>query len=253
MNNERKNTESLNNNKKICFVIPYYNHPNNIELLVNKLSTHDMKIIIVDDGSTHSIYEFPKIIENPLVIAIRNEVNGGKGSAVITGLKKAKELEFDACLQIDADAQHDISKIDEFLESYYKSPDSLICAVPLYGSEVPSSRLYGRKITNFWVYINTLGGIKNDTMVGMRIYPIKNIDKILSKVKSLRMDFDIDIVVIYYKLGYNIIWIKVPVSYDENNVSHFKMFKDNLLISRIHARHFLSLPYLAVRKLFRLI
>lgn len=63
------------------------------------------------------------------------------------------------------------------------------------------------------------------------------------------MDFDTDILLSYYKNNVEIKWIDVNISYSDNNVSHFRMIKDNILISLMHTRHFLSLPLLLFKKI----
>lgn len=166
---------------KLCFLIPYFNHPENINKLLNSLLTYQLPIIIVDDGSNPPITNV-LTVNSPLIIIIRHNINQGKGSAVMAGMKKAVEMNFHSCFQIDADAQHDLLKIKEFLEIYKHSADTLICAKPVYSADIPKSRLYGRKITAFWVYINTLGAVKEDSMIGMRIYPLTKISSILKSV-----------------------------------------------------------------------
>lgn len=232
----------------ICFLIPYYNHPENINTLLSTLLEYNIAVIIVDDGSNQPLKD---VIKNnsPLIHIVVHIINQGKGSAVINGMKKAVEMGFTHCFQIDADAQHDLKKINDFLEVSKNYPLDLICAKPIYCEDIPKSRLYGRKITSFWVYVNTLGYIKEDSMIGMRIYPLGSIDKILKSVKGRRMDFDTDILLSYYKNNINIHWIGVNITYSNNNVSHFKMVKDNVLISLMHARHFLYIPVLLLKKI----
>ena len=51
----------------------------------------------------------------------------------------------------------------------------------IYGDDAPKSRVHGRKITNFWVAINTLSlGIK-DAMCGFRVYPLEQLKKTAAK------------------------------------------------------------------------
>lgn len=237
-------------NSSLCFLIPYYNHPENINNLISVLIKYNLKIIIVDDGSNIPLKNILNI-SSPLIDIIRYNKNKGKGYAVIKGMKKVADMGFSACFQIDADFQHDLNKVDKFIEIYKNNENTLICGKPVYSEDIPKSRLYGRKITAFWVYINTLGAIKEDTMIGMRIYPISNLNKILKSVKSKRMAFDTDILLSYYKNNINIKWVDVDITYSNNNISHFRMVKDNVLISLMHARHFLYIPILFFKRLMR--
>lgn len=236
-------------NVKIAFVIPYYNHPKKIASLVEYLATTNLDIIIVDDGSNESSKQALRELKYSKLHLLIREVNGGKGAAVIDGFFMAQQLGFTHVFQIDADAQHQL-KLTEFINLAKTNPNALICGCPIYNKEnTPKSRLYGRKITQFWVHINTLSFVIKDAMCGMRIYPIEATSPIFQRIKSYRMDFDIDILVQCVRMGLEIIWISIEVSYDKENPSHFRMFRDNLKISKLHAKHFFTLPqYLFARR-----
>ena len=63
------------------------------------------------------------------------------------------------------------------------------------------------------------------------------------------MDFDIEILYLFFKLGVEILWFDVLVRYDKDGVSHFRVFRDNFLISKIHAKHFFALPKFIFKRL----
>jgi hypothetical protein len=66
-----------------------------------------------------------------------------------------------------------------------------------------------------------------------------------------RMDFDIDIVVRLYWQGTDAVNVPTRVRYPYDGVSHFKLWRDNAMISMIHARLFLGMlvrfPQLLIR------
>ncbi|MCH5322632.1 MAG: glycosyltransferase family 2 protein [Helicobacter sp.] len=248
---------------KLTFLIPYYNHPATIQKLVSYLSKYELDILIIDDGSNeeskkalreipnaHFIDFNPKVENFKIHIFTRN-LNGGKGAALKDGMQIANLLGFTHIFQIDADMQHQVEKIIDFIHLSKDSPNSLICGNPMYGSEAPKARIYGRKITNFWVFVNTLGGNLKDVMCGMRIYPLKFILPLLKKCSSNRMDFDPEILILAYKSQIPFLWIDVLVTYQDGGISHFKAFKDNLLISKMHAKHFFLLPHFVLSQLFQ--
>ena len=229
---------------KPVFLVPYYNHPAKIADLVENLSKMG-EILIIDDGSD-------EVSKNAL-IGLKAEIftrenNGGKGAALKDGFKIALQKGYTHAFQIDADFQHDISKCEEFLKTAEEFPNCLICANPIYDENAPKGRLYGRKITNFWCAINSLSNDIKDGMCGFRIYPLKEICEILDSVKDNRMGFDIEILVQAYRAKINLKWIELKVRYEKGGVSHFRMFRDNALISLTHARLFFTLlPWLAKR------
>lgn len=233
---------------KLCFLIPFYNHPEKIEKLVEILSEFKTQIFIIDDGSNEAskaVLQGLNLQEN--VEIFTREKNGGKGAAIKDGLNLALKKGFTNAFQIDADMQHDLTKIPTFIALSKQNPNALICGKSVF-ENAPKARLYGRKITDFWVWLNTLGGDIKESMCGFRVYPLSEICELLPRVKSDRMDFDIDILLHAYKKGIEFLWSEILVRYESAAVSHFRGFKDNALISLMHARHFLNLPFFAFKK-----
>jgi len=237
---------------KFAFLVPFYNHPQNIKALIAALKAYELPVIVVDDGSD----EASKLILAELeradgILLLTRAQNGGKGIAMKDGFKFALERGFSHVLQIDADFQHDAALIGEFLRQSQAHPQSIVCANPIYGEDAPRSRVYGRKITNFWVAINTLSlGVK-DAMCGFRVYPLEQLKKAAAKSKTNRMEFDIEILVNAVRQGISVRWIDTYVRYEKGGVSHFKMLRDNALISLMHAKCFFSLPKFALGKIWR--
>ena len=237
---------------KFAFLVPFYNHPQNIKALIAALKTYELPVIVVDDGSDEASKQILAELERTEgILLLTRAQNGGKGIAMKDGFKFALNRGFSHVLQIDADFQHDAALIGEFLRQSQAHPQSIVCANPIYGEDAPRSRVYGRKITNFWVAINTLSlGVK-DAMCGFRIYPLEQLKKAAAKSKTNRMEFDIEILVNAVRQGIDVRWIDTYVRYERGGVSHFKMLRDNALISLMHAKCFFSLPKFALGKIWR--
>ena len=237
---------------KFAFLVPFYNHPQNIKALIAALKTYELPVIVVDDGSDEASKQILAELERTEgILLLTRAQNGGKGIAMKDGFKFALERGFSHVLQIDADFQHDAALIGEFLRESEAHPQSIVCANPIYGDDAPKSRVHGRKITNFWVAINTLSlGIK-DAMCGFRVYPLEQLKKAAAKSKTNRMEFDIEILVNAARQGIDVRWIDTYVRYEKGGVSHFKMLRDNALISLMHAKCFFSLPKFALGKIWR--
>ena len=237
---------------KFAFLVPFYNHPQNIKALIAALKAYELPVIVVDDGSDEASKQILAELERMEgILLLTREQNGGKGIAMKDGFKFASERGFSHVLQIDADFQHDAALIGEFLRESEAHPQSIVCANPIYGVDAPKSRVHGRKITNFWVAINTLSlGIK-DAMCGFRVYPLEQLKKAAAKSKTSRMEFDIEILVNAARQGIDVRWIDTCVRYEKGGVSHFKMVRDNALISLMHAKCFFSLPKFMLSKIWR--
>jgi glycosyltransferase involved in cell wall biosynthesis len=241
--------------KDLVAIIPVYNHYKALHKILETLQGFELGCILVDDGSDVEIKQhLESVCENfktATLVMIKN--NGGKGAAVMEGLKTAKNLGYTHAMQIDADAQHDLSAIPEFLNAALNNPDYLIAGFPKYDDSAPKSRILARRITNFWVAIETLSMSIKDSMCGFRIYPVNKCCNLIDNgFWTCRMGFDVEIFVRLYWAGVPFLFLPVNVFYFKDNVSHFRMFKDNLEISKLHLLLFFGmlqkLPILLRRK-----
>ena len=156
------------------FIIPNYNHELVIESTISDLQRFNMPIILVDDGSNTLTEKVLADVDAKFdnVTLIRRKKNGGKGAAVQTGLAQALDQGWTHALQVDADGQHDLNDVERLLEQSKKQPDALISGQPIYDESISKGRYYGRFITHFWVYIETLSTNIKDSMCGFRVYPL---------------------------------------------------------------------------------
>jgi glycosyltransferase involved in cell wall biosynthesis len=240
---------------KLCILIPYFNHPDAISSVVEQLLPYGLNIIIVDDGSNaHSKKCLAPLLQPSKVTLITRIVNGGKGAAVITGMREALELGYTHALQVDADGQHDLTKIPELIKLSELNPEQIISGMPVYDETVPTNRKLWRYATHILVWIHTLSLEIKDSMCGFRIYPLrKTLDVIDSQDKfGQRMDFDIEILVRAQWAGLHIEQLPVGVKYPIDGISHFQLFNDNFLITKMHIKLFFGMlknsPRLLLRK-----
>ena len=217
-------------------IVPFYNHGPALEKMAPRLAKEGLPVLIIDDGSTPEHTQMAqKVCQKHHFFYTQNAQNGGKGAAVITGLRWAIKEKYTHAVQIDADGQHDLSDIKAFLALAKRNPRALITAQPVYDSSAPKARLYGRKITGFWVWIETAGRLKLDTMCGFRVYPLSPMKKVLPHLWFHRMGFDVEILVKSFLDGVPILGQKTRIIYPKDGVSHFHAFRDNLEISCVHA------------------
>ncbi|MDE1183537.1 glycosyltransferase family 2 protein [Paraburkholderia sp.] len=239
-----------------CIVIPIYNHKDAIGGTVANLAVHDLPLIVVDDGSddaTQIVLAALAAQYAGRLTLLRLPVNGGKGAAVMAGLRAARDAGFTHALQIDADGQHDAADVPRFLDAARAEPGAVILGRPVYDDSVPKSRLYGRYLTHVWVWIETLSLTIRDSMCGFRLYPLDVACALIDSVTlPTRMDFDIEILVRLYWRRIAFRAIPTRVVYATDGVSHFDVLWDNVRISRSHTRlvtgMLLRLPMLIAHK-----
>ncbi len=222
---------------KICIVIPVYNSPYIDEVVADVLACGH-KLIVVDDGSDKEVVVNSKDIE-----LVRHPLNQGKGEAILSGAKRAKELGFDAIVTFDGDKQHLSSQISKLIAAY-KEGTILIGNRNFESENVPDSSKFGRKFSNFWVFLETFKSL-SDTQSGFRIYPI---DILELNVRNKRFDFEIEVLALHSYRGGEIFGVDVECYYPphEERVTHFDKLHDNIRLTKAHTKLMLQ-RYLLLR------
>ena len=240
---------------KVCVVVPVFNHGEPLRATAAELAALALPLLIVDDGSDEKNKQaIAAVAAKHGAEVLTLAENGGKGHAVMAGLRAAAARGFTHALQVDADGQHDLGAAPRLLAAARAQPLALICGEPQFDASAPKSRLYGRKLTAFWVAIETLSLRVPDTMCGFRVYPLASVVALLDSVRlGRRMDFDIEIAVRLYWRGVRLVPVPTAVIYPQGGTSNFRVFADNALIARTHTKlvlgMLLRLPLLATRRL----
>ncbi|MBO2617988.1 glycosyltransferase family 2 protein [Shewanella algae] len=230
---------------KLALIIPNYNHRGHIAATLEALKPLGLPCFLINDGSDDETrYLLQQLAEqhSDWVSLLHHPYNRGKGAAVMTGLRAAWAAGFSHGLQVDADGQHNLEDIPALIARAQLNPKALISGLPQYDDSVPKGRLYGRYLTHFWVWVETLSLDIRDSMCGFRIYPLAATEALLrSEALGERMDFDIEVMVRLYWRGVAIEHIPTKVIYPEDGSSHFQGLADNVRISKLHSRLFFSM------------
>jgi glycosyltransferase involved in cell wall biosynthesis len=185
------------------------------------------------------------------------ERNLGKGAAILAGLRQAAQAGFTHALTLDSDGQHPAVSIPAFMAASLARPDALVLGKPVFDAAAPALRVKGRKISNWWANLETLGMGIGDSLFGFRVYPIAPLLRVMARQPWMRrFDFDPEAAVRLCWSGVPPINLDAPVRYlrpDEGGVSHFNYLRDNVLLTWMHLRlmveFLLRLPVLALRRL----
>lgn len=238
-----------------CFVVPVYNHGKTVGATTEALLAYGYPVYLVDDGSQ---METARVLDgltadHPEVRLVRRQENGGKGAAVMSGIRAAHSAGHSHALQVDADGQHALEDVPAFMAKASEHPQALVCGVPEYDASVPRGRYYGRYVTHVWVWMETLSFAIRDSMCGFRVYPLQQVHALIDEVRlGTRMDFDIEVLVRLVWRGVPIINMPTRVVYPEDGLSHFRPLRDNVRISWLHTRlvagMLLRLPLLLLRR-----
>ncbi|MCQ9634669.1 DUF2062 domain-containing protein [Chryseobacterium sp. WG23] len=214
--------------KKICILIPTYNNEKTLKRVIDGVLSYTGSIIIVNDGSTDST---PLILSQyPEITVITLPENKGKGNALKTGFRNAKESGYHYAITIDSDGQHYPDDIPVFVEALLQEKEDVLLIGNRNMSQdgIPKKSSFGNRFSNFWFWFET--GIKlEDTQSGYRLYPLHKIPK---KYFTPKFEFEIEIIV---RTAWRHIPVKnvpIKVLYDPaERVSHFRPFRDFTRIS----------------------
>lgn len=241
---------------KPVVLIPSYNTGGILPGTVAAALAQGMPVRVVIDGSTDGSAELLEpLLANDLLKVTRLSPNAGKGSAVLHGAKAALEEGFTHVLCMDADGQHPAEMIPEYFAISRRHPEAAVFGRPVFDASAPALRVNGRKVSNFWANLETLGWGIDDSLFGMRLYPAAELVEVFeSTLFARRFDFDPEVAVRLAWRGVPIVNLPTPVRYlsrEEGGVSQFRYLRDNALLTWMHTRLFLGflarLPWLVLR------
>jgi glycosyltransferase involved in cell wall biosynthesis len=239
-------------------LIPSYNTGPKLVETVRAARAAWAPVWVVVDGSTDGSEALLRqaMDSDPMLRIISLPVNGGKGAAVLAGLEAASAAGFTHALLMDADGQHPADSIGRFMQASAARPEALILGQPVFGPEAPRLRVRGRRISNWWANLETLGALIGDSLFGFRVYPIAPLLRVMRGSRWMRrFDFDPEAAVRLAWAGLPMVNLPAAVRYlapDEGGVSHFRYGRDNVLLTAMHTRLVLGmlarLPRLMLRR-----
>ncbi len=240
-------------------LIPSYNPGPKVYATVAAARQHWNPVWVVVDGSTDGtaigLQELARR-DGGLRILILSH-NRGKGEAIRYGLEQAQGQGYTHVLTMDSDGQHPAGEVPAFMQASANNPDAMILGVPVFDASAPALRVKGRKISNWWANLETLGGGIGDSLFGFRVYPLPPLQRLMHKQRWMRrFDFDPEAAVRMSWMGIRIINLPASVRYFETSdggVSHFHYLRDNVLLTWMHSRLFfgfiIRLPMLLARRI----
>ena len=223
-------------------LIPSYNTGARVLQTVREARSRWAPVWLVVDGSTDGTAALlaEEAARDPAIELLLLPRNQGKGAAVLHGLRAAHRRGFTHALVMDADGQHPAGSIPAMMAASRADPGAMILGLPQFGPEAPRLRVQGRRISNGWARLETLGAGIGDSLFGFRVYPIGPLLAVMAGTRWMRrFDFDPEAAVRLCWRGVRPVNLPTPVRYltaQEGGVSHFHYGRDNLLLTWMHAR-----------------
>ena len=206
---------------KITVGIPAYNEEKNIAKIIVGLKKVADQIIVCDDGSTDST---SIIAESLGAIVLKHPKNLGYGSAIRSIFLKAREINSEALVTIDADGQHKIEDITKVVKPIVDGQADISIGSRFLDKHdnAPKYRKLGiniiTKVTN-----SSLSEKITDAQSGFRAYNNKVLQTLTPSDSG--MGISTEILIKSSSLGFKIAEVPTEIQYEgdtssQNPVSH---------------------------------
>ena len=206
---------------KITVGIPAYNEEKNIAKIIVKLKKMVDQILVCDDGSTDSTCA---IAESLGAIVIKHPKNLGYGSAIQSIFLKAREINAEVLVTIDADGQHKIEDVKKVIKPIVDGQADISIGSRFLeeGDNSPKYRKLGIKIITK-VTNSSLSEKITDAQSGFRAYNNKVLQSLTPSDSG--MGISTEILIKSSNLGFKIAEVPTEIQYEgetssQNPVSH---------------------------------
>ncbi len=172
--------EDSDSAKPLGVIVPAYNEVENLpETLRQMPRSHvaDMRVIVVDDGSTDGTAEAAR--QGGADVVVRHERNRGLGAALRTGLETARDMDARAAVYIDADGEYPPSQIPDLLAPIEAGDADYVLGSRYLGSR--RGQTFTRLIANY-VFTALLcvasGRVITDGQTGFRAFSRRALERV---------------------------------------------------------------------------
>ena len=216
----------------LTIVIPAYNETSRIVSALEQVlpfvqaRPETCEVLIVDDGSTDDTAEIVEQAsrQSGPVRLLRNPENRGKGFAVRNGVLNANG---EYLLFTDADLSTPITEVDRLLEPLKSSYDVVFGSRALKPEWVYPRQPWTRQAAGkmFNLFVRSLAGLDfRDTQCGFKAFRREAAQAIFSKQTIPGFAFDVEVLYLARKLGYQA--LEVPVHWANDTRSQLRPFRD---------------------------
>jgi glycosyltransferase involved in cell wall biosynthesis len=198
---------------KVVACIPAYNEEHTIAKVVLKAMRYVDKVVVCDDGSTDMTCE---IAERLGAIVVRHGKNMGYGAAISSLFKKARELDADIMVTLDADGQHNPDDIPRLVKPIVDGEADVVIGSRFLEDEskrlVPKYRRFGIKVITSLSKAFSYKEL-SDAQSGFRAYSRRALE--LLKPTEQGMGVSTEILVKARQFNLKVLEVPVKITYDE--------------------------------------
>ena len=215
---------------RVAVLIPAYQARHSVGGVVEELRRswpEPQGVFVVDDGSTDDTADQARAAGARV---LRHEQNRGKGAALRSGLRAARDDGFDAAVTVDADGQHPPAEALRLRSSGDRN--ALVLGVrDMVAAGAPLANRLSNRFSNFAVS-GYAGHLMRDTQCGLRRYPISTV--LALGVRDDGYAFEAEVLIRAVASGVPVVQIPVRVVYppEHERVTHFDSVRDPARIVR---------------------
>ena len=210
-------------------LIPAYEPEEQLIPLVQELTANGLSVLVVDDGSGKNYWHiFEQVRQYATVLT--QQINGGKGSALKTGMQYIWDHmpECEHVITCDADGQHTVKDVLRVQQTMHEG-HGFVLSVREPRKDIPLRSKVGNTLSRV-VYALLTNRFLPDNQSGLRGFARSHIPWMLMVEKN---NYDYEMNVLYYaaKKGLHITTLTIETIYiNDNAASHFNPIKDTLRI-----------------------
>ncbi len=202
---------------KITVGIPAYNEEKNIAKIIVGLKKIADQIIVCDDGSTDLT---SRIAESLGVTVIKHPKNVGYGSAIRSIFLKAREINAECLVTIDADGQHKVEDVNKVINQISNGESDIVIGSRFLDEsrkEVPNYRKVGIKVITKLTNA-TIKKQLTDSQSGFRAYSKKVLNEL--DLSELGMGISTEILIKASSKNFRISEVPIKIFYNGETSTH---------------------------------
>jgi dolichol-phosphate mannosyltransferase len=212
---------------RVLVIIPTYNEADNVRIIVERArrAVPVADVLVADDNSpdgTGSIADELAAADSQVHV-LHRAGKEGLGAAYLAGFAWARDLGYDAVVEMDADGSHAPEELPKLLDALGNA-DAVLGSRWVTGGQVvnwPLSRHLISRTGNLYTRLALRMPFK-DATGGYRAYRMKALDSMdLSAVASQGYCFQVDLAWRAYRQGHRV--VEVPITFAERERGASKM------------------------------
>jgi glycosyltransferase involved in cell wall biosynthesis len=178
---------------RVIAAIPCFNEERFIGSVVLKAKKYVDQVIVVDDGSTDRTAE---VAEAAGALVIKHESNRGKGIAVNTAFKQARELGANAVVLLDGDGQHEPAEIPHLLQPVLNGEADIVVGSRFLDvkSKIPRYRTFGQRFLTLFTNLGSRTKL-SDSQSGFRAFSGKTIEALSFREGGLSVESEMQFLI----------------------------------------------------------